>query len=744
MKTIKKRICLLLSFAVVVSCLLTACGSTTRESMESVVEPAAAAKDIVIEKEFERALSYGLVPEGWETDLQKPVSFKEFCGLVSSLIQMTRPEKLNAWSELAANAMASDKTIQRFHAAIGLFYAAQALDCCYIHECESADLLKLQAHPDFWSWVGYPYDIWPDLDPGYGLLQRTPGEPMGCEFYHDSMENAANTGIWFVVQRHSLVNEKTLLDRDDSYNMRWIDDLTRGEAIHAVLRLGESESNLLEGNHYISVYDHTTYDTSIITDELLSAPSNLPEPTHEKLPTTWKGMGISKTKDAVNHYYRDFQEAEIAFLAENGFNFTRIFFNFTSLRYPEFPEDMTLINEQELRELDQLIAWGIKHDVHIQISMSNAFNGSGSFDIDDVEWELVRAYWEALAVRYAGIPARYLTFDLANEVQPSPENVATAVDHLRDVVESVRAADENRVLLISFNDYPWENWVDGVASLGLSLACHPYCPTYLMKGEQYYYAPSDTPWPYPYFPQRLLPNETLTISGDIGGKTLRLDFWTYEPFRVTFDNGENITVDVPGDYIHQDSCGYRFFEPYSVMIPEGVTNLTLQPISNDVRFQEIGIESTEGSHWLVPHDENVANSTGGASLIWSDEDGWGSDRYCDAEFIYEDRILPIMEVSQKNNVGFMVNEMGSYAAAIGWDVSVKQQSDSDLIAVLEAHEISWCMCEMDYMSDPFTEIFDEWENTTVATFTHTSDDGHRHTIQYSVELLEMYRQYTMK
>ena len=65
MKIIKKRICLLLSFAVVASCLLTACGSTTSESMESVMEPAVEAKDIVIEKEFERALSYGLVPEGW-------------------------------------------------------------------------------------------------------------------------------------------------------------------------------------------------------------------------------------------------------------------------------------------------------------------------------------------------------------------------------------------------------------------------------------------------------------------------------------------------------------------------------------------------------------------------------------------------------------------------------------------------------------------------------------------------------
>jgi len=733
--------CLLLCFAIIASCLLAACGSTTGELTESIKEPAAA-KDFVVEKELERAMAYGLVPEGWETDLQKSVSFKEFCGLVLTLIQITKPEKLDAWSALAADAFESDIKMQRYSGAIGLMYAAQVLDCCYIHQCLSADLQFIQAHPDFWNFAGIK--PWPELPSVYQMLQRTPGFPMGCEFYHESWGDAANTAIWFVVQRRSLVNEMPLLNYDDTYNMRWLDDLTREEAICAVLRLGESESNLLEGNHYISVYDHTTYDTTIITEELLNSPSNLPEPTHGKLPSTWKGMGISKTKDTVNHYYRDFQEAEIAFLAENGFNFTRIFFDFPSLRYPEFPEDMTLINEQELRELDQLIAWGIEYDVHVQISISRAFDGTGSFDMDDDTWELFRAYWEALAVRYAGIPARYLTFDLANEITPSPENVSAGVNHMRDVVESVRAADANRVLLISFNDTPLSEWVEGVASLGLSLGCHPYRPVYIMKGDQYYYAPGDTPWPYPYFPQRLLPNETLTISGDIGGKTLRLDFWSYEPFRVTFDNGETVTVTVEGDYIHPDSCMPRFFEPYAIAIPDGVTKLTLQPLYNEVRFQEIGIESETTSHWLIPHDEMAGTNIGGADLVWNDKDGWSSSRSCDGEFIYQDRILPLIEIAQKNNVGFMVNEFGSYAAFVGWDVSVKQQSDSDLIAVLEAHEISWCMCEMDYMSDPYHEVFDEWENTTVATFTHTSSDGHKHTIQYSVELMEMYRKYTMK
>lgn len=310
MKTIKNRICLLLSFAIVVSCLLNACGGTTGQPQESALEsgtePGMTEYDIVIEKELERALSYGLVPEGWEEDLEQTVTYKEFCDLVTSLIQKVKPENLPKWDELANKAMASDETIGRDDTAVGLLYAAQALDCCFVHECLWSELQNIQNHPDFWNYAADSGKYWPDLPDGYQMLQRTPGTPMGTEFLHGSWGDAAGTAQWFILQRHSLINEKPLLDYDDSYDMRWMDHLTRQEAICAVLRLGESESNLLENNHYISVYDHTTYDTSIITEELLNSSSNLPEPTHEKLPSTWKGMGISKTKDTVNNYYRDF------------------------------------------------------------------------------------------------------------------------------------------------------------------------------------------------------------------------------------------------------------------------------------------------------------------------------------------------------------------------------------------------------------------------------------------------------
>lgn len=568
--------------------------------------------------------------------------------------------------------------------------------------------------------------------------------PVVSEFYHNSWGDADKTGVWFVLQRRSLVNEKPLLDYDESYDMRWLDNLTREEAIQAVLRLGESECNLLEDTNYISVYDHTTYDTTIITEELLNSSTDLPIPTHDKLPSSWKGMGISKTKDTVIHFYRDFHEAEIAFLAENGFNFTRIFFNFVSLGYPDFPEDMTMINEQELRELDQLIAWGMEYGVHIQLSISNAFDGSNSFDFDDKEWELYRAYWETIAVRYAGIPTCYLTFDLANEIEPGSGNVASAVNHLQNVVDSVRNADSNRVLLISFNEAPLEEWVEGVAGLGLCLAAHPYSPDYITKGVGYAfyepYAPADAPWPYPYFPKRLHKTDTLTVSGDIGGKSLCIDFWIYDPFKVTFDNGETVKVTVKGDYIHEYSCGPRFYEPYTIEIPEGVSSLVLQPLQNEITFAEIGIVSDTDSHWLLPHEDIYGSS----SLIYKEGKEWSSEKNYTVEMLYQNDIEPIQKVAQEHNVGFMVNEMGSFAAFDGIDVSAKVKYDADVIEMLEAYDISWCMCELDYVYAPYCGVFNDWENATLENYVHTSEDGHRHVMRYSVELMEMYRQFTTK
>lgn len=188
---INKRICLCFLVIIVVSGLLTACQNTTDMQADSVTnsvsesvlesvsefvsEDVEVTEDIVAVKEYERAVAYGLVPEGWEEDLQKTIYYKEFCELISTLIQITKPEKMESWNNFATDAMASLETIQRCHAAIGLLYAAQALDICYVHECEFTDLQEIQSHPDFWNFVDRSILPWPHLSEDYQMLQRAPG-----------------------------------------------------------------------------------------------------------------------------------------------------------------------------------------------------------------------------------------------------------------------------------------------------------------------------------------------------------------------------------------------------------------------------------------------------------------------------------------------------------------------------------------------------------------------------------------
>ena len=62
--------------------------------------------------------------------------------------------------------------------------------------------------------------------------------------------------------------------------------------------------------------------------------------------------------------------------------------------------------------------------------------------------------------------------------------------------------------------------------------------------------------------------------------------------------------------------------------------------------------------------------------------------------------------------------------------------------MLEEHNVSWCMCELDYMvSNSMNGVFDDWTNADVKTYTHISEDGYQHSFGYSDELLQVYRKY---
>ena len=174
--------------------------------------------------------------------------------------------------------------------------------------------------------------------------------------YQDSDCSLFMNGIWYLECAYSDVSGKLPFELDEQMSFRFSQDVSRSEAVTALVRFEESDARILEPDAvYLFALDAGTYDKAILTDELLSSPSGLPEVAQKQLPSEWKGTGYTSCKDGGSKY-RDFREEDIAFLAENGFNFARLALGFSTLRFPDYPEDPYLINENELKDLDQLLA----------------------------------------------------------------------------------------------------------------------------------------------------------------------------------------------------------------------------------------------------------------------------------------------------------------------------------------------------------------------------------------------------
>ena len=407
-----------------------------------------------------------------------------------------------------------------------------------------------------------------------------------------------------------------------------------------------------------------------------------------KLTSEWKGAGGAPRKDD-QRIYKDFQESDIAFLADNGFNFTRIFFGFDTLRYPYNPEDIMLVNEDELRDLDQLIAWGIEYGVHVQIAMAATPNDRrDSLNFSDEEWNQVSAYWKALARRYADIPSKYLSFDLFNEMEPDAEEMSRTVEKLSALVQDMHAYNDERLIFASYSStYPNLTWVENLASIGISLGCHAYSPYPMFCGLTYedgdFAQEIDVAyWPYPYFPRVLDHGEEYTVEGEIGGQNMIIELLYAQNLTVDYDNGESFVIEIP------DDCRENFFY-MELAIPENVSRITFRVEDADfVEFNCLAIGYGAEADRLFPHDLVLDIDEGTAQLIWTEEGRWSSEKHYTAQDIVDACIHPSLEIAEKYGVHLIVNEFGYFGAEATIEaVAAYVQS---MVQAMEANGISWC------------------------------------------------------
>lgn len=743
----KSLLCIVLSFMLTVS-ILSGCGAKpdrgeTQSADYADASVSRSVNDTIQDEELLRAIQYGIVTEDFLSEADKVVTYKEFCSMLTEIVRLRDENLVSQWENLAVNALQSDETMQRDDAVLAIFEAAlvMGIDNEMVIGIQWQDQSDLD---DWWEGQTRDYNLFPDWE-----------EPYGEDGYDHYMN-----GAWYLEGAFSSVSGKNPFEPDEHMTYGFDRDVTRSEAAIALTRYAESNARILEPDAvYIATSDVGEYDRSIITDEIIAGAPELPDVTQEKLPSQWKGTGLSGCKDGVQTY-RDFQESDIAFLAQNGFNFTRLAFGFDTLRFPDNPADPYLVNENELKDLDQLLAWCIEYGVHLQIAMSWYMDASGCYGGDIMpqtqeEWALTQAYWEMLARRYKGISSRYLSFDLSNEIQPNQwdgEIPDSAKAGFAAEVSAVKAADPDRVLLHGFMGNPNMEWVEYTASLGVALGCHPYLPQAMCSGDypESLFLESNLYWPRPFFNSILVGGEEVTISGEgLHGELSVYINNSDTDVTLTFyaDGTEFASQSLSGEL--NEYGGYDLHDnPITAGIPEGTQTVSIRLSQNGAALSAVGIENSDFHTYLMCHNAYEGEQEYISSHLCIDEDGvWGNtdEKIVDAQTAYEKKILPMKDIADANGVGFMVNEFGLFSVSVDWDIDFVCAYHEDFLQMLTEKEIGWAYCELYNVLPKHIVILygdSQWSGATTETVTVEYGDGKTAEKRVCMELLDTITRFT--
>ena len=402
------------------------------------------------------------------------------------------------------------------------YYFAQAL-------CFSAmESIYDAAYEFFDPWIHYCNEnqlqsMWPDSQVIAPRLDGAVGEGGVWDICTDlsEIEHPANAdalrwgldyGLSHVVNYAMLTydrtNGKKVLEVDEEFKFRPFETMTVEQAAEAALRYYNSFEPAAE---MVAYADTAAFDASIITPELLAKETSLPDASCTQLPSEWRGtlmfdMGRVISQALGGNPDKRIYEHEIQALKDTGFNFVGLVFDFSVLQGP-IPQDGKL-NETRLKELDQVIAWCMERDIHVDLRCV----GPGGLTKDDsfeawLQWNHdsvnsvdyapeFAALWKALAQRYADIPNCYLSFNLM--IEPEVNNDTQYAAFFGPAVEAIREVSPDRCIIADIHCGGLTG--KAMAEMGVALSYHAYDPREFCVVD---YALQDDPeylhsiaWPY--------------------------------------------------------------------------------------------------------------------------------------------------------------------------------------------------------------------------------------------------------
>ncbi len=715
---IKKILCLLLCLTMLVS-MLAGCGgqetpdpgSSTPPVSDSPIEEtdaptvdyeaivAALNVDESIKPELVRASQAGFPMSLAE---QATISGSELVELLDIFLASEAPDKLSEWKELYPALRSDTQPLTRFNAMAAIFLATRLAGEGYANVNflpSKAQTLTHNWDEDYLNWELYGgFDALPTFDVGTGESGY--------------LDGAAYS--YFLGRLSYETNEYPFAINEESNSLRVKDNCTYAEALLAIVRVMDSEyvpSDMKyeltaiqsQEARYVPIAEVGTYNKDIVTDELV-ANVNLPEAGNGKAPV-WNGY-ILENKIWVNfeneawqkytpgeRYYNKF---EIDHIAELGFNCVRIVYG---LSYLSNPEDVYSINVSELEQLDELLSWCLENDLHLMISitgMPGKWNTSRQEEDVNKNPEIFTnpetakayaAYMEMLAMRYADIPSKALSFELLAEPGVPNDDVDLYAEVLEPVALAMWEHDSSKILIA--NDV-YKNVPERMAEIGCVLSLHHHSTVIYSAQLMEWYGidMSETYWPAPVVPMNMYDGQTVSMSSEEGfsGATISVayNYFNYEP--ELYADGVLIPWDnATGRYAVYDAGELH------VQIPDGSKELTIA-IKDEMGVELIDISWDSKSAKILPlYIDGQRIDFEPEFVITSDRQAVcaneGTIQFGGWQHMYDTTISKFVECAEKHGVSYIMTEVGSDTQTLSVEDYIAYHTE--LLEILDEHNIGW-------------------------------------------------------
>jgi len=322
-------------------------------------------------------------------------------------------------------------------------------------------------------------ELWYGFDDRLGIEFFGFGEGMNADvlFYSTPLEASDKDAYFGMMDETSVYGPKNPSYYEDIYVYAFkAYDSTTGKKFFALedgyinptnaLTVVDAAEYALKFYHYpnpmaypefVAPEDVGKYNENIITTDLLTKETDLPEASCNVLPTNWHGVVMKDMGYQMRTTHLDdrIYEYEIQAIKEAGFNFIGLELDFswlqeTILQDKEFDqyhgfvssEDAGKFSLSRLEQLDQVIALCMKYDIHVNlrcVSLGDwASNNRPYHELSNSSTgPKLAAWWQSIARRYADIPNEYLSFMLytssAGAANPTAGILLPSVDAIREV-----------------------------------------------------------------------------------------------------------------------------------------------------------------------------------------------------------------------------------------------------------------------------------------------------------------------